>query len=272
MNSVSKKLCLALVSTAAIFTGCSKKPMRPDPSMTAIGPQGGGGSSIRRPFRRPRMPIPACRPRRLRRQWPAARRGRPGLFRDRQVLHQDGRAREARRREGLPRQEPPVSPAPRGPLRLARHGGIQPRAGRSPGQRGQEISPHPRGERGQAGDPLQGQRRRQQGERRRLDGRRIAGSNWWCSKRPIRLWLARTRASARPADEGLCPFGQLPPGNLAARIFSVVALPLLITSRLKLSFGAWRLSSGRKSPNMTESSPVTRLMSAMIGTLPPSRR
>jgi peptidoglycan-associated lipoprotein len=44
MNSVSKKFCLALVSTAAIFTGCSKKPIRPDPSMTAIGPQGGDNS------------------------------------------------------------------------------------------------------------------------------------------------------------------------------------------------------------------------------------
>jgi hypothetical protein len=45
-----------------------------------------------------------------------------------------------------------------------------------------------------------------------------------------------------------------------------------MTSRLKLSLGACRLSSGRNSPSMTESSPVTRLMSAMIGTLPPSRR
>jgi len=42
MNSVSKKYYLFLVSAAAIFAGCAKKPMRPDPSATVIGPQGGG--------------------------------------------------------------------------------------------------------------------------------------------------------------------------------------------------------------------------------------
>jgi peptidoglycan-associated lipoprotein len=42
MNSVSKKFYLVLVSAAAIFAGCAKKPMRPDPSATVIGPQGGG--------------------------------------------------------------------------------------------------------------------------------------------------------------------------------------------------------------------------------------
>jgi peptidoglycan-associated lipoprotein len=42
MNSVSKKLYLVLVSAAAILAGCAKKPMRPDPSATVLGPQGGG--------------------------------------------------------------------------------------------------------------------------------------------------------------------------------------------------------------------------------------
>jgi peptidoglycan-associated lipoprotein len=44
MNSVSKKLCLVLISAAAILAGCSKKPQRPDPSATVLGPQGGGAA------------------------------------------------------------------------------------------------------------------------------------------------------------------------------------------------------------------------------------
>ena len=42
MNSAAKTFCLVLVGSA-LLAGCSKKPMRPDPSATVIGPQGGGG-------------------------------------------------------------------------------------------------------------------------------------------------------------------------------------------------------------------------------------
>jgi len=44
MNSASNKFCLALASFAFLFAGCTKKPVRPDPSSTVLGPQGGGGS------------------------------------------------------------------------------------------------------------------------------------------------------------------------------------------------------------------------------------
>jgi peptidoglycan-associated lipoprotein len=42
MNIVSKKFSLALVSVALVLAGCSKKPKRPDPSATVLGPTGGG--------------------------------------------------------------------------------------------------------------------------------------------------------------------------------------------------------------------------------------
>lgn len=35
-----------VVSAALVLAGCSKKPTRPDPSATALGPQGGGASSL----------------------------------------------------------------------------------------------------------------------------------------------------------------------------------------------------------------------------------
>jgi peptidoglycan-associated lipoprotein len=41
MNLSTKKLCFVLVSAAVAFAGCSKKPKRPDPSATVIGPDGG---------------------------------------------------------------------------------------------------------------------------------------------------------------------------------------------------------------------------------------
>ena len=45
MNIVSKKFCLVLASAALLFAGCSKKPKRPDPSATVLGPTGGGATS-----------------------------------------------------------------------------------------------------------------------------------------------------------------------------------------------------------------------------------
>jgi peptidoglycan-associated lipoprotein len=43
MNNVSRKLFFILVSATVFFTGCAKKPLRPDPSSTVLGPQSGGG-------------------------------------------------------------------------------------------------------------------------------------------------------------------------------------------------------------------------------------
>ena len=42
MNIALKKFCLVLASAAFLVTGCSKKPKRPDPSATVLGPTGGG--------------------------------------------------------------------------------------------------------------------------------------------------------------------------------------------------------------------------------------
>lgn len=42
MNIVSRKLLFILVSATVIFTGCAKKPKRPDPSSTVLGPNAGG--------------------------------------------------------------------------------------------------------------------------------------------------------------------------------------------------------------------------------------
>jgi len=47
MNLSTKKLCFVLVAAAVALTGCSKKPKRPDPSATVIGPDGGlSGSNV----------------------------------------------------------------------------------------------------------------------------------------------------------------------------------------------------------------------------------
>jgi peptidoglycan-associated lipoprotein len=43
MKSASKQFFL-LLSAVAFLAGCSKKPVRPDPSATLIGPQGAGGA------------------------------------------------------------------------------------------------------------------------------------------------------------------------------------------------------------------------------------
>ena len=42
MNIASKKLCLVIASAVFILAGCKKKPARPDPSATVLGPTGGG--------------------------------------------------------------------------------------------------------------------------------------------------------------------------------------------------------------------------------------
>lgn len=42
MNTVSRKLLFILVSAAVFLTGCAKKPKRPDPSSTVLGPSAGG--------------------------------------------------------------------------------------------------------------------------------------------------------------------------------------------------------------------------------------
>src|ERR1017187_7468935 len=42
MKLVSKPLCLALASAALVLAGCSKKPDRPTPTQTVLGPTPGG--------------------------------------------------------------------------------------------------------------------------------------------------------------------------------------------------------------------------------------
>ena len=46
MKLASKSLCIAAVSAAALLAGCAKKPIRPDPSSTAIGPQSGNAGNL----------------------------------------------------------------------------------------------------------------------------------------------------------------------------------------------------------------------------------
>ncbi len=45
MKFPSQTLCLVLASAALVLAGCSKKPARPDPSATMLGPQGGAGTA-----------------------------------------------------------------------------------------------------------------------------------------------------------------------------------------------------------------------------------
>ncbi len=42
MNLSTKKLCFVILAAAVVLSGCSKKPKRPDPSSTMIGPSGTG--------------------------------------------------------------------------------------------------------------------------------------------------------------------------------------------------------------------------------------
>jgi peptidoglycan-associated lipoprotein len=46
MKFASKTLCLVLASAAAAFTGCAKKPVRPSPDQTMMGPQSGGPGAL----------------------------------------------------------------------------------------------------------------------------------------------------------------------------------------------------------------------------------
>lgn len=46
MNIASKTFFLVLTSAALVLTGCSKKPKRPDPSATVLGPTGGGNVNL----------------------------------------------------------------------------------------------------------------------------------------------------------------------------------------------------------------------------------
>lgn len=46
MNNFSQKLCLVLASAALLLAGCSKKPARPSPELTLIGPTPGAGSGL----------------------------------------------------------------------------------------------------------------------------------------------------------------------------------------------------------------------------------
>jgi peptidoglycan-associated lipoprotein len=49
MKLVSIKLSLAVVSAALVLAGCTKKPTRPDPSVTAIGLTPGGSNIVTPP-------------------------------------------------------------------------------------------------------------------------------------------------------------------------------------------------------------------------------
>lgn len=42
MNFASTKICLVVASAALVLSGCTKKPERPNPASTVLGPQGGG--------------------------------------------------------------------------------------------------------------------------------------------------------------------------------------------------------------------------------------
>jgi peptidoglycan-associated lipoprotein len=46
MKLASKSLCIVAASAAAFLAGCAKKPVRPDPSATALGPQSGNPGGL----------------------------------------------------------------------------------------------------------------------------------------------------------------------------------------------------------------------------------
>ena len=45
MNIAAKLIAITFISAAVLITGCSKKPLRPSPDQTLMGPAGGGASS-----------------------------------------------------------------------------------------------------------------------------------------------------------------------------------------------------------------------------------
>jgi peptidoglycan-associated lipoprotein len=46
MKQASKSLFIAAASATLLLAGCAKKPIRPDPSSTALGPTSGGGGNL----------------------------------------------------------------------------------------------------------------------------------------------------------------------------------------------------------------------------------
>lgn len=56
MKLASQKLCFVVASAALVLAGCTKKPTRPDPASTVLGPQGGPGSSSAMPVDVPLNP------------------------------------------------------------------------------------------------------------------------------------------------------------------------------------------------------------------------
>lgn len=49
MNLPSKSVCLVIAAAAIVLAGCTKKPVRPSPDQTAMGPAGSGSSSMLNP-------------------------------------------------------------------------------------------------------------------------------------------------------------------------------------------------------------------------------
>jgi peptidoglycan-associated lipoprotein len=49
MKLASQKFFLVVASAALLFAGCTKKPTRPDPASTVLGPQGGPGTGSSMP-------------------------------------------------------------------------------------------------------------------------------------------------------------------------------------------------------------------------------
>lgn len=49
MNLASHKFFVLIASAALLFAGCTKKPTRPDPGSTVLGPQGGPGTGSSMP-------------------------------------------------------------------------------------------------------------------------------------------------------------------------------------------------------------------------------
>jgi peptidoglycan-associated lipoprotein len=46
MKHLSQKLCIAVISAMVLFAGCTKKPKRPSPDQTVLGPTGGGSGAL----------------------------------------------------------------------------------------------------------------------------------------------------------------------------------------------------------------------------------